>query len=445
MRTFRSWVSAFTLIELLVVIAIIAILAAMLLPALASAREKARRSGCLNSLNQIAKSTASYTGDYGGYFPAKPAYGIDPLRTTNAARKVDLGLVTDSQGTVVASQHFGIGTKNGGNYWGGPLEEMCIAVGASQAEGAALGNDAITLKAAPIGLGYLAATGYMDDLRTFYCGSWSVTRDVFYRSSYASYDLNTYAYARPAYGQVNTPRAVQGLGGFAGRFLTHGNYAVACATAANQSVGHAYATYMLGDNGGHSWRMVAGAQSSYVYRNMPQALESSRSDTGNVIPAHYTKPLITTASGCPLFKTDKFLGGRALVADTFTRTFTDVVGNDYPDGGPLARLNPGFGRYHHRDGYNVLYGDWHASWYGDAEQKAMWTVQGPMGNGTPVAAGAGYEPFNSSSRLKGTLAGVINDFASYAGGGTYTSGRSEIYHMFDVNSGIDVGNTPVPQ
>ncbi|MCS6776569.1 MAG: DUF1559 domain-containing protein [Chloroherpetonaceae bacterium] len=61
--------SAFTLIELLIVIAIIAILAAMLFPVFAQAREKARQSGCISNLKQLATATMMYTQDYDETFP----------------------------------------------------------------------------------------------------------------------------------------------------------------------------------------------------------------------------------------------------------------------------------------------------------------------------------------------------------------------------------------
>jgi len=145
----------FTLIELLVVIAIIAILAAMLLPALQSARERARRSNCTNNLKQIGLALMQYAQDNKEKMPTGKAKWTLPGKTTPEAEKE---VTRDETGAAVAFNRIRFGEYlSDGNMF------VCPS---SSASGETKADTEMEFKATDstlsYGYGYVAGGSYTD-------------------------------------------------------------------------------------------------------------------------------------------------------------------------------------------------------------------------------------------------------------------------------------------
>ena len=383
--------SAFTLIELLVVVAIIAILAAMLLPALSAAREKARRSSCMAAMQQMGAAMAAYLGDYSDYFPNTPGLGWEPYAhgyywTGGTNYVAPTGLYTDTRlGQTVATAQV--------SQTGLPNMFATIAYGC-QLDSTA--KTAGTLHAAPIGLGYLAVGGYMGDIRVFFCPSYE-----------GAPKPNT-----TGYGALHNAGLVRSLGGVGGQALTHGDYTIADRSTTLGANYTRYSTWHLpGSSTPYPQTTVdLGVLSAYSYRLQVVSVNARPAYPTGKYP--WVTPPVTARVGLPVFRTSRQLGGRALTSDIVQREYTDV-----------QTSKPGRGAFAHRDGYNVLYGDFHTAWFGDPQQTIAW-MRPPASTGIPS--------YGECSDYPG-----LHVWTVAPGPGTAKSNWMAIYHMFDLAAGLD--------
>lgn len=190
--------------------------------------------------------------------------------------------------------------------------------------------------------------------------------------------------------------------------------------------------------------------SDYGYRNTPIALTTwGNTSDPNASWAMWklgrigiggTSPMVETQIAHPSFKTQKLLAGRAIVSDSFERRYDDYVNFGVIPGDPATW--PGNGFYAHRDGYNVLYGDWHVKWFGDPEQRYIWwpRISYPSYLTYQYNMNRQYNTGKSAGWWKTPLytGGPLGEYWSWGFSRVRNSG-AVAWHLLDEAAGIDVG------
>ena len=376
----------FTLGDLaaLCVVGVLVILVVMLF---FPSRHPSRRPGCASNLNEIGRAIENYLGMYDTYYPGKACWGYEwtlrgrgTLRASAGKRGTIFDYAGNGRNGDSRSDMRAIGTG-----WTDPM---------TTAEGA--------LKVAPIGLGLLLDTGTLYDSRALYCPS--------AKDQHMDCEIDARAHH---YNPNDSPTDWKAAGGFDAEVLTHGKW------------------HKRGRNAPH----MISVFSTYDYRNQPGWDYSSDAMLGPSlararISVAFTVPKVRSDAGCPAFKTPRLLGGRALVMDSFAKGADTEI--------------PGFGAGVHKEGYNVLSGDYSTRWYGDMDGRiAGWNMDYPGSDGIRAAG-----LFHSDGYWAGRFFDSPNELnpqprapgyrQSNMAIGCRTKGVPLVWHTVDVWMGIDV-------